>query len=374
MESDHYKVLGVSREATDIEIKKTYRELLLKHHPDKGGDTAIFHKIRKAFEILGCVEKRKAYTRSLETNLDVDCKEDHKEDHKDDHKEDPRSNRKGDQKSPKSMDIHLHVVVTLDDLYHNKIYNITTTRHLHCLTCTGLGVIDYVIVPCLLCDGKGHYFTVVGITVVCEHCQGNGALPIEASPAICSKCRGQGYTQQSQHLRVPCFHIFRSPRCVIFYGQGHRLANGSGDLFVYFDEYRDNNNDDDESYFRQGTDLCYDKYITMFDMLYGFTFPLKTIDGRNLLLELQGLVGAPEQYDTVSENWFVKIVPNEGLPIPGQQIRGNLKVFLKLVVPDLLGDDSAKTMLKQLFLSSASSDLVVDKKTILLVNANVGAE
>lgn len=49
---DHYNTLGVSREATPEEIKKAYRKLASQHHPDKGGDTAMFQKIEEAYRIL----------------------------------------------------------------------------------------------------------------------------------------------------------------------------------------------------------------------------------------------------------------------------------------------------------------------------------
>ena len=58
---DHYSVLGVAKTATSEEIKKAYRKLASKHHPDKGGDTAQFQKIQTAYDILGDTNKRRQY-------------------------------------------------------------------------------------------------------------------------------------------------------------------------------------------------------------------------------------------------------------------------------------------------------------------------
>ena len=58
---DHYQILGVAREATDTEIKKAYRKLASKHHPDKGGDTEKFKEIQKAYETLSDPDKRAQY-------------------------------------------------------------------------------------------------------------------------------------------------------------------------------------------------------------------------------------------------------------------------------------------------------------------------
>lgn len=58
---DHYETLGVTNTATQDEIKKAYRKLATKHHPDKGGDTATFQKIAQAYDIVGDQSKRAQY-------------------------------------------------------------------------------------------------------------------------------------------------------------------------------------------------------------------------------------------------------------------------------------------------------------------------
>jgi curved DNA-binding protein len=58
---DHYQTLGVTNTATQDEIKKAYRKLATKHHPDKGGDTATFQKIAQAYDIVGDPSKRAQY-------------------------------------------------------------------------------------------------------------------------------------------------------------------------------------------------------------------------------------------------------------------------------------------------------------------------
>lgn len=61
MRMDHYSTLGISRNATDEEIKKAYRKLAMKHHPDKGGDTSKFQQIQTAYETLSDASKRQQY-------------------------------------------------------------------------------------------------------------------------------------------------------------------------------------------------------------------------------------------------------------------------------------------------------------------------
>ena len=59
--ADYYEILGVSKDASDIEIKKAYRALSFKHHPDKGGDIAKCQQINEAYETLGDAAKRQEY-------------------------------------------------------------------------------------------------------------------------------------------------------------------------------------------------------------------------------------------------------------------------------------------------------------------------
>ena len=58
---DHYQTLGVAKNATSDDIKKSYRKLASKHHPDKGGDTATFQKIEEAYRILSDPQQRQQY-------------------------------------------------------------------------------------------------------------------------------------------------------------------------------------------------------------------------------------------------------------------------------------------------------------------------
>lgn len=61
MAEEYYQILGVARDATEVEIKKRYKKLALKHHPDKGGDAETFKKISEAAAVLTDPSQRRAY-------------------------------------------------------------------------------------------------------------------------------------------------------------------------------------------------------------------------------------------------------------------------------------------------------------------------
>ena len=74
---DYYKHLGLSRLATESEIKAAYRKLAIEHHPDKNGNPVLFHAINEAYEVLGDPLKRKSYDErrnvALVDDLEISC-------------------------------------------------------------------------------------------------------------------------------------------------------------------------------------------------------------------------------------------------------------------------------------------------------------
>ena len=73
---DYWKVLGVNENSSDDEIKKSYRKLSLKHHPDRGGDGIQFKKINEAYQTLGDTNKRQMYKMNRGNPfLEVECLE-----------------------------------------------------------------------------------------------------------------------------------------------------------------------------------------------------------------------------------------------------------------------------------------------------------
>jgi DnaJ homolog subfamily A member 2 len=61
MMSDYYKILGLERDVKDDDIKKAYKKMAVKHHPDKGGDEETFKEVAEAYEVLSDKEKRRLY-------------------------------------------------------------------------------------------------------------------------------------------------------------------------------------------------------------------------------------------------------------------------------------------------------------------------
>lgn len=166
---DYYAILGVSKDASQEDIKKSYRQKALKAHPDKGGDPEKFKEINKAYEVLSDPNKRKMYDEGGEDAL-------RKQPGMPDPQEFFNMFFRGQQTGPvKSQTTVQEIHTSLEDLCSRKILKLKITRNRKC-TCNS--------VPCGKCGGKG-------ITV---HMQMIGPNMIQQIQTECPDCAGDGKT------------------------------------------------------------------------------------------------------------------------------------------------------------------------------------
>jgi DnaJ family protein A protein 2 len=304
---NYYAILGLDSNATQESIKKAYKKLALKHHPDKGGDLEKFHLITKAYNVL-----------------------------------------KQSEIKPKSSNIHLNIKLTLQDILKNKVFTVNPKRIVGCNYCCGQGHINFSFVNCILCDGHGEFNSIMGIPILCVHCRGTGKISIECPKRKCPKCNGQKYIEKSQTLFVSSFHCVEhslrhpdKPPIIVFYGKGNLLPNKPpGDLVIHFIEQPDPN------FKRDQLDIVYTKYLTLYDAFYGLTFDLKFITGKYYRITLKPLL---ELNSTLDSTWFNQIIEGIGIQSPNKHSNGNLVINFKLIIPDISNN---KETLQKMFLSS----------------------
>merc|ERR1719401_1257083 len=146
-----YKVLDVEKNASDAEIKKAYRKLAVKHHPDKGGDPEKFKEITRAYEVLSDSDKRSKYDRFGEDGLEEGGGGD------------PTDifeamfggggRQGGSRRRQKTKDVSQQLKVTLEQLYNGQTKKMAITRKVidkkkgvqECEECGGRGVKVQVI-------------------------------------------------------------------------------------------------------------------------------------------------------------------------------------------------------------------------------------
>ena len=193
-----YSVLGVHRDASEKEIKKAYRKLAMKYHPDKNKSPEAedrFKNISAAYEILSDKDKRNNYDRFGEGGVEMNMEGHNPFDLFSNIFENDSMfgfHRRQTQAKPnKSKNRVVRLDVTLRELYNCETKQITIHKKRKCVLCKGRGgLYESSILRCDQCNGKGNYMKVVHL----------GPGIIQQALQHCRKCSGSGkitYTSQS---------------------------------------------------------------------------------------------------------------------------------------------------------------------------------
>lgn len=249
---DYYEILGVSRDATQEEIKKKYRALALKYHPDRNPDNkeaeAKFKEATEAYEVLGDEQKRKRYDQfghdAMHSGSDF-----HQNPNMSDIFEQfgdifgdifgGHGQRGGRGKKPsmaqRGNDLSIELKLTLKESYLGVKKDISVYRFVPCTTCAGSGCADGAKpTTCSTCHGQGSVSMRQGFfafSQACTSCQGRGHI----ITAPCGTCRGQSRVQKHDVITsvgIPAgIHEGQEPRIS---GKGDAGVYGgpAGDLYI----------------------------------------------------------------------------------------------------------------------------------------------
>lgn len=257
---DLYSILGLSKNAKSSEIKKAYRTLAMKHHPDKNqGDPkaeAKFKEIQEAYEILSDPKKKSSYDQfgsaSFKNggNSSFNSMNDLFGDLFKNTGFDPFSFSSNQNRSFKGKDLVHKLNIDFLDSIFGKELDLVVPKYEDCSECDGSGATDSSkIENCLSCNGTGQSQTVAGFMKVvstCVACKGTGTRITEA----CNSCDGKGMKKVSNTLNINIPAGVDKGMRLRVEGQGEKGINGGppGDLFIILNvlphkEFtRDNNN------------------------------------------------------------------------------------------------------------------------------------
>jgi DnaJ family protein A protein 2 len=307
-----YETLEVPKTATTAEIKKAYRNLSRVHHPDKGGDEHKFKEINAAYEILSDPDERAKYDKyGLEGVSD-------------------ESGRSGgedlfsmffggrgggaDRGPRKGPSIQHPLKVSLEDLYNGKTVKLAINRK----------VIVGDVSECTKCNGRGMILEVRQL----------GPGMIQQMQRSCSECNGQGTKAESKNERKIVEVLVEkgmiNGQKITFRGLGDEVPKMEpGDIHFIVQEK-------EHSLFkRKGADLLLTKEVSLNQALCGFSWKIRHLDGRQLIIKTRpGEVIKPEA-NTTDALPFVKIIPDEGMPSRGNPfIKGNLYILFRVRFPE----------------------------------------
>lgn len=333
-----YKTLGLEKTATEQEIKKAYRKLAIKHHPDKGGDVEMFKEISRAYEVLSDPEKRQRYDRFGEEGI---------EDGGATAAQDIFSMFFGggggmgrERGPPKGDDVISAVKVTLEQAYSGCVKKLAINKDVLCSSCDGHGGPADKFVQCDECGGSGTRTIIQRMGPMIQHmsapCQACRTEGKTLAPQFrCKACRGTGTKKERKVLEV---HI--TPGCpnkkkIVFNEEAdQKLGTTPGDVVFVIDIQQH------EDFTRVRDNLILSKEISLKEALCGFKFVLTHLDGRKLL------INGPTSKPIVPDQFLC--VAGEGMPTESNPfIKGDL--FVKFVVsfPPHITED-VKTSLRDI--------------------------
>ncbi|KAG1142193.1 hypothetical protein G6F37_002285 [Rhizopus arrhizus] len=329
-ETKYYDILGVSPSASESELKKAYRKLALKYHPDKNPDAGDqFKEISHAYEILSDPEKREVYDQYGEEGLNGQGGMGGM------NAEDLFSQlfgggggffggggRRGPQGPRRGKDMMHQLKVNLEDLYLGKTSKLALQKNTLCSKCDGKGGKEGAVQSCRGCNGQGIRIMmrqmgpmIQQVQQACPECRGTGEVISEKDR--CTQCLGKKIVSDRKILEVRIERGMRDGQKITFSGEGDQAPGViPGDIIIVLDEKPH------PHFSRKGEDLVYEAKIDLLTALAGGQFAIPHLDDRVLMVSV--LPGEAIQPD------MVKVIPNEGMPMHRIESRGHL--FVKFTV------------------------------------------
>ncbi|XP_046940212.1 dnaJ homolog subfamily A member 1-like isoform X1 [Lynx rufus] len=319
---------GVKPNATQEELKKAYRKLVLKYHPDKNpNEGEKFKQISQAFEVLSDVKKRELYDKGGEQALKkvekmvvlappMDIF-------------DMFLGGGGRmQRERRGKNVVHQFSVTLEDLYNGATRKLALQKNVICNKCEGRGGKKGAVECCLNCRGTGMQIRIhqIGpgmvqqIQSVCMECHGHGE---RINPKDrCKSCNGRKIVQEKKILEVHIDKGMKDSQKITFHGEGDQEPGlEPGDIIVVLDQK------DHVVFTRRGEDLFMCMDIQLVEALCGFQKPISTLNNRAIVI-----TSHPGQ---IVKHGNIKWVLNKGMPIYRRPYeKGCLVIEFKVNFPE----------------------------------------
>ncbi|MGQ9689084.1 MAG: molecular chaperone DnaJ [Desulfobaccales bacterium] len=327
---DYYRILGVSRDATPEEIKKKYRQIALKYHPDRnpGNKEAEekFKEAAEAYEVLRDPEKRRLYDQYGHEGLSStgftgfhdfsDIFRSFSDIFEDLFGFGDFGLREG--RPQAGSDLRYDLTLDFMDATLGTEVTIEVPRVVACRTCGGSGAKPGTSkVPCPTCGGRGVVSRTQGIfqiTTTCPRC--GGLREFIAEP--CFDCHGEGYVREKKKLKVKIPPGVDSGTHLVMAGEGNagRYGGPPGDLYIIV-QVRPH-----ELFRREGYDLHLEAPISFVQAALGARLSVPTLKGVKEIVIPPG-----------TQPGEIIRLRGEGVPYPKGGRQGDLLVKVRVVIP-----------------------------------------
>ena len=349
---DYYEVLGVPKGADKNEIKKAYRKMAIKYHPDKNPDDKSaeekFKEAAEAYEVLSDADKRARYDRFGHAGVDQSgggfhgtggmTVEDIFRQFGDIF---------GDSGSPfdsffggstrtrssgggqKGANIRIKLKLSLEEIEQGASKKIKVKKRVNCSTCGGSGAKDRnSITTCGTCHGSGYVRQVkntflgqMQTTGVCPTCQGQG----KQITVYCNSCHGEGTVPGEETISVDIPAGMEDGMQLSMRGKGNagRNAGPAGDLLISIEEKPH------PDFTRDGQNIIYDLFVNFADVVLGNNIQVPTLNGNVKIKIPPG-----------TQSGKIFRLKGKGLPAVNNYGKGDQLIHINVWTPkDLTGEE-----------------------------------
>lgn len=350
---DYYEVLGVSRSSSEAEIKKAYRQMALKYHPDKNpGDKEAEEKFKEAaeaYEVLISSDKRRRYDQFGHQGVGnagggfggmnvEDIFSQFGDIFGGAHPFESFFGGGGSRgrRVNRGSNLRIKVKLTLQEIAKGVEKKIKVNKFVSCSSCKGSGAQDkQSFQTCPSCHGTGQFRrvsnTILGqmqTTSTCPNCHGEGQIIANK----CKSCYGSGIVKGEEVISINIPPGVGEGMQLSLSGKGNEGERGGmpGDLLVLIEEI------EDEQLQRDGNNLLYDLYISFIDATFGTLAEVATVDGKARIKIEPGTQGGK-----------VLRLKGKGLPQINGYERGDLLVNINVWTPKKITNEE-KIILEKL--------------------------
>lgn len=321
MKKDYYDVLGIQKTATADEIKKAYRKLVKKYHPDVNPDNKVaeesFKEVSSAYEVLSDATKKSNYDQFG---------------HADNRPQRPNYETHYQRQERFGESMSLIVKITLEDVYSGVTKRYKYHHNDKCGVCEGHGGAD--VHTCGMCNGSGYVFRVTNTPIgqmrmlaPCQACDGIGSV----YTTQCNTCHGNGVVNVEETVSVDIPASVVEGSTYVMEGKGHAIKSGrNGNLHITIMVLPD------KIYTRTGYDLKRKVNLSYSQLVLGDKIDITTIDGGKIRITI------PE-YSDVGSDLRVK---NKGLKLTNLSDRGDMVITLGITIPKTINDTTKELLIK----------------------------
>jgi len=341
-----YNILGVSKNASDKEIRKSYLKKSINgeyRHPDKGGSPEKFKQLSQAYEVLKDPKKKENYNKFGEVSLKGEFQQNNGNNPFDLQSMFMNQNARQQQqrhKIIKGSPTTFNLKLSLEELCLNTTKKIKITRRVVFDVFNNCKLEDHDLEKswgtCDKCDGKGAIIQVRQV--------GPGFIQQSQSP--CNKCKGSGYTLKNEYQiremeEIISIHIDKGSTNgtkIKFENKGNVTPGKMpGDLIIIINEKKHS------LFTRKENDLLIKKKISIQEALCGVQFYLKHPDGRILDINSDKTI--------ISNSENIKCIKDAGMPIPNDSFtNGRLFIYFIIEFPGIFElNNNAKNDIKNIF-------------------------